>query len=159
MLLIAYCKYTAAILRKHGIECDDTTVELFVKNNFPDMRSILNGIQSMVIKGVAQLDASAIQKSFDYSELFNLIIMGDPEENYIFWRDNFGNNVEDAMYAMGEQLVEYLRINYPEKKNVIPYLLISIEEQMYKFVDAPNKLVAFLGTCFKYQQIMNTFGR
>ena len=59
------------------------------------MRSILNSIQSLYTKGATELTRDNLIKTFDCSDLFNIITTNtDPIENYKLVVAEYSNKVE-----------------------------------------------------------------
>lgn len=157
VLIAGYCNFVGVILTGIKIKYDQETLYTFVKNNFPDMRSILNGIQSMYSQGVTELDKNALIKSFDCSDLLNLIInQNDPVDNYKFIVTNYSSNTDDVMLAISKNIVEFIRINYPQFIPKIPYIITTTAEYMAQLPTAPDRLLVLLACVFKLQMIIKS---
>jgi hypothetical protein len=156
-MITGYCGFVANILNAIKIAYDQDTLYMFVRNSFPDMRTLLNSIQSMYTQGVTELDKNALIKSFDCSELLNIIINGnDPVENYKFIAANYASNPDDAMMSISKSVVDFIRMNYPQFAPKIPYIITTVAEYMAQITTAPDRLLVLLACVFKLQMIIKS---
>lgn len=157
MMVQGYCYMIKQILDKIGVEYDDDTLELFIRNSFPDMRTILNSCQSMYIQGIKKLDKEALIKTFDCSDLFNMIVIGsDPVENYKFVIENYSSSPDDVMLEISRSIVEFIKMNYPQFAPKIPMLIVTIAEYMAQLPTAPDRVLVLLACVFKLQMIIKS---
>jgi DNA polymerase III delta prime subunit len=111
-VIAGYCEFVSQILTGIKVSFDQDTLYMFVRNSFPDMRTILNNIQSIYTQGLTELNKDALIKSFDCSDLLNIIVTGnDPIENYKFIATNYASNPDDAMMAISDGKVLPLPTN------------------------------------------------
>jgi hypothetical protein len=156
-MIAGYCGFVANILNAIKISYDQDTLYMFVRNSFPDMRTLLNSIQSMYTQGVTELDKNALIKSFDCSDLLNIIINGnDPIENYKFIVTNYASNPDDAMMSISKSVVDFIRMNYPQFAPKIPYIITTVAEYMAQITTAPDRLLVLLACVFKLQMIIKS---
>lgn len=151
------CAYVGRILSAGaiGISYDDETLQAFVKNNFPDMRSILNSIQSLRAQGVKVLNRDSVVKSFECGDLLNMIFVGsDPVENYRLIMTNYASYPDDVMMTISKTFIDFLRTNYPQFIHKIPHLIVAIAEHMAQLNTAPDKVLVMLSCCYKLQLII-----
>jgi len=157
LMIKGYCDYVAVILDYLKIEYDQDTLYMFVRNSFPDMRTILNNLQSMYIQEIKVLDKNALVKTFDCSDLFNIIINGnDPIENYKFVMENYSSAPDEAMLSISKSVVDFIRINYPQFVPKIPYVITTIAEYMAQLPTAPDRVLVLLACVFKLQIIIKS---
>ena len=156
-IISGYCGYVAKILDGIHVSYDQDTLYMFVRNSFPDMRSILNSLQSMYTQDVKTLDRAALIKSFDCSELLNIIINGnDPVENYKFVAANYATNPDDAMMSISKTIVDFIRLNYPQFAPKIPYIITTVAEYMAQLPTSPDRMLVLLACVFKLQMIIKS---
>ena len=156
-MIQGYCMMIKQILNKIGVEHDDETLYMFIRNSFPDMRTILNSCQSMYIQGIKKLDKEALIKTFDCSDLFNLIVMGnDPIENYKFIIANYSTSPDDAMLEISRSIVEFIKVNYPQFAPKVPMIIVTVAEYMAQLPTAPDRLLVLLACVFKLQMIIKS---
>lgn len=152
-----YCSYVGQILSATGISYEDDVLAEFVRNSFPDMRTILNSIQSMYLQEEKHLSRDSIMRTFDCSDLFNMIVNGtDPVENYKFVMENYSTTPDDAMLAISKEFVDFIRTSYPDHAKSIPLAIICIAEYMSQLPTAPDRVLVLLATCFKLQVILHS---
>lgn len=150
-----YIKYVAQILDYIKCSYTDETLNEFVKLNFPDMRSILNTIQSLYNQGATELSKENLVKSFDCSDLFDKIINeNDPVENYKFIIGEYSNKVDDVMLELSKNFINYIRTVAPQYNNKIPMCIITIAEYMNQLVTAIDKVLVLLACIYKLQIII-----
>lgn len=157
LIFDAYTKYVGTILSKLQINYAEDVLTEFVKTNFPDMRSILNTIQALYLQGTKELDRESLIKTFDCSDLFEKIITGnDPIDNYKFIMENYSNSPDEAMLALSQEFIEFIRKTYPDYNAKIPYLIITIAEYINQLNTSPDRVVVLLACCFKLQTILRS---
>ena len=152
-----YCEYVGKILTGLKIKFEQDVLMEFVKNSFPDMRSILNTLQTLYNQGATELDRESLIKSFDCSDLFELIVKGtDPVENYKFIMTNYSSSPDDAILEISRSFIEFLRVSYPQYVSKIPYLIITIAEYVAQLQSSPDRVIVLLACCFKLQTIIKS---
>ena len=157
LLFSAYCQYVGAILSKLKISYEDDVLKEFVKTNFPDMRSILNTIQALYLQGAAELDRDSLIKTFDCSDLFEKIITGgDPVDNYKFIMENYSSSPDEAMLALSQEFVDFIRKAHPDYNSKIPFIIITIAEYLAQLGTSPDRVIVLLACCFKLQAILRS---
>lgn len=150
-----YVKYIRQILDGVHIAADDETVTAFVRNSFPDMRSMLNGIQTLYLQGAKEMNKDSLVKTFECSDLFEKIFTcADPVENYKLVMSEYAGYPEDAVSAFSKDFVEFLRMNHPDKIQKIPYCVITIAEHARDIVNVPDKVITLLSLVYKLQTII-----
>lgn len=151
-----FCQYVGIILKGIKAEYTEERIREFVKVYFPDMRSILNALQSIYNKGEGNrvLDETYIKKTFDCDGLFELITnSNDPVANYVYMVENYGSSPEDAVLEISHSFVDYIRTNKSDLTCKIPIFIIAIAEYVAQLPTAPDKLIVLLACCFKLQLI------
>jgi DNA polymerase III delta prime subunit len=150
------CEYVRKILKGVNVTCaNDEVLFAFVKNHFPDMRTILNSIQSLYVQGVTELNTDSIIKTFECADLFNMIVTGnDPVENYKLVMGNYSSYPDDVMMTLSKTFIDFIRTNYPQYNAKIPHLIVAIAEYMAQLPTAPDKVLVMLACCFKLQLIL-----
>lgn len=154
-LFNGYVKYVGQILTHIKCSYNEDVLKEFVKVNFPDMRSILNSIQSLYTKGATELTRDNLIKTFDCSDLFNIITTNtDPIENYKLVVAEYSNKVDEAMLSISQNFIEFIRTTHPNYINKIPMCIIAIAEYMSQLPNAIDKVVVLLATIYKLQLIL-----
>lgn len=154
-----YCQYVGKILTGIKVGYDDETLKIFVRNSFPDMRSLLNDIQRLYTQDATELNRETLIKTFDCSDLFNLIATGrNPVENYKFIMTNYSTSPDDAMLEISRSFVDFITLNYPQYSSSIPYIIITTAEYMAQLSTAPDRVLVLLACCFKLQEILKQNG-
>ena len=121
------------------------------------MRSILNTLQSLYLQGATELDRESLIKTFDCSDLFEKIITGqDPVDNYKFIMENYSSSPDEAMLALSQEFVEFIRKAHPDYCAKIPYIIITIAEYLAQLGTSPDRVIVLLACCFKLQTIIRS---
>lgn len=150
-----YCQYVGAILTKLNIKYEEEVLKEFVKTSFPDMRSILNTLQSLYLQGASELDRDSLIKTFDCSDLFEKIVTGnDPVDNYKFIMENYSSSPDEAMLALSQEFVDFIRKAHPDYCAKIPFIIIAIAEYLAQLSTSPDRVIVLLACCFKLQTIL-----
>lgn len=150
-----YVDLVKRILTSLKISFDQETVEKFVQNSFPDMRTILNSLQALHNQGATVLDRDSLVKTFDCSDLFVRIVTGtDPVENYKFVMANYANSADEAMLGISSSFVDFIRENYPQFNAKIPYIVITTAEYMDQLTTATDRLLVLMACFYKLQLII-----
>lgn len=151
-LIGEYKKRAALVLSKCGIAYNDESLNTFIMNDFPDMRSIIKKIQQFYIRGDKELVNETT--SGEFTELFKMLITDvrpSPWDNYKTIVSNWGSNPDNAMLVIGKEFPEFLRTYAPQKVGKLPLVIIDIADYQRQFVSSIDKLVTLLAMCFKIQ--------
>lgn len=151
-----YSKRIASILKATKIEFSQDVLNKFIKNDFPDLRSLMNKVQSFYIRGIKQLDETIFNANFDFKDLFDICIAppDKPYENYKLIISQYGTKVDDSLAALGSDFPEYLRNTVPDKIDRLPMIIIAVSEYQYQKSFAIDSMITLLAAIFKIQQIL-----
>lgn len=157
-VLIKVIKRTAAILAKANILIEKEALIEFVKRNFPDMRRILNKVQSWHIRGIKQVSLEDIkQLNYSYSDIFEILCQKpDAHKNYSFLVANYSSKVDDVLASLGSEFPEYLRENHPAQMGKLPLIIIDVANHQAQRSQVIDPVVTMLSLAFKIQQTINS---
>jgi DNA polymerase III delta prime subunit len=157
-VMLEFAKRAYAIFLKSNITISKEALAEFVKRNFPDMRTILNKIQTFVIQGVTQIEADDVKKlNYSFRDVFELVVKSaDAYENYKFLMTNYASKVDDVLAALGNELPEYIRENHPQKTAKIPQILVTVANHQAQRVHVIDPAVTMLSAVFSCQMIINS---
>ena len=157
-VMIEFAKRAYAIFGKSGITISKEALSEFVKRNFPDMRSIVNKIQTFVVQGVTNIEAADVkQLNYSFRDVFEMASKpADPYENYKFLMTNYSSKVDDILHALGSELPEYIRDNHPTKINKIPQILITVANHQAQRIHVIDPCITMLSAVFNCQIIINS---
>lgn len=155
-LIKEYVKRVSAILGAAKITYSDDILLKFVKNDFPDLRALMNKVQSFYLRGVKALDETNFNINFDFKDLFDLCLKGPdkPYENYKFVVNEYGSRIDESLVALGNDFPEYLKNVSPDKIDKLPMVLIAVADYQYQKSLAIDPLITLLACVFKVQQIL-----
>ena len=156
--MMEFAKRAYAIFGKSGITISKEALAEFVKRNFPDMRSIVNKIQTFVVQGVTTIEAEDVKKlNYSFRDVFELVTKSaDAYENYKFLMTNYSSKVDEVLQALGSELPEYIRDNHPTKVAKIPQILITVANHQAQRVHVIDPCVTMLSAVFNCQMILNS---
>ena len=150
-----YKKRIALILDAIKITYTEETLSKFVDNDFPDMRTLMEKVQSFYFRGIKELNPNDFNINFDFKDLFDLCLSKpDPINNYKFIINQYSSRIEESLIALGRSFPEYLKSIAPNKIDKLPLVLIAIAEYQYQQEFVIDKLITLLACCFKLQQIL-----
>ena len=156
-LIEEYSKRIGAILNKLQIQFDSTTLIEFVRMDFPDLRTLLNKVQSLYNRGAKELSKDSLSSNFDFESLFKLTLsQANPWENYKLIVSEWSNKVDECVIALGKDYPEYLRINASDKINKLPLVIISIAKHAAQLNSVPDKMVTLLSLIYEIQILLNS---
>ena len=151
-------KRTYGIMTKAGIKIEKPALVEFVKRNFPDMRPILNKIQTWYIRGIKEVKVDDIkQLNYSFADVFEML-MGKPDsyENYKFLVANYSSKVDDVLASLGSEFPEYIRENHPQHIGKIPMIIIDVANHQAQRAQVIDPVVTMLSLAFKIQQAINS---
>jgi DNA polymerase III delta prime subunit len=157
-LLNEYKKRISLILNAIKISYTPELLHEFVNNDFPDMRRIMNKLQSFYLRGIKELDQKIFNINFDYKDLFELCLSkpDKPYENYKFIVGQYSSEIDNALNALGEDFIEYIKSSKPDKIGKIPMIIISVAEHQAQRTLVIDPLITLLSAIYKIQMIINT---
>jgi DNA polymerase III delta prime subunit len=99
------------ILTAAKISYTEEILEKFIRNDFPDMRSLMNKIQSFYLQGITELNAKNFNINYDFVNLYKLCLAGvdKPYENYKHVVSEYASKIDDTMAAIGNDFIEYIK--------------------------------------------------
>jgi replication factor C small subunit len=152
-----YKKRIAAILKSANVGYTDEILDKFIHNDFPDLRALMNKIQSLFLRGVKELTTENISTTSDFSDLFKLCISSTskPYDNYKAIINQYGTRVDDALASLGNDFPEYLKNTMPSKLDKLPSVLIAVADYQYQKSFVIDPLITLLAAVFRIQQIIN----
>lgn len=157
-LELEYGKRLERIFQAAKIKYDAATLQKFVKNDFPDMRSLLNKVQSFYNQGITELNPKFFNINYNYEDLFNLCLTGStqkPYENYKLVVSEYASRVDEALSVLGSDFPEYIKVNHPDKLEKLPLVVIALAEYQYQKQFAIDPMITLLAAIFKIQTILN----
>jgi len=149
---------TYGIMKKASINIEKPALLEFVKRNFPDMRKILNKVQSWYIMGIKEVGIEDIkQLNYSFSDVFQLAA-GKPNayENYKFMVANYSSKVDDVLASMGTEFPEYIKENYQSQIGKLPLLIIEVANHQAQRTQVIDPVVTMLSCIFACQKILNS---
>jgi replication-associated recombination protein RarA len=156
-LLSEYKKRVSTILNATKITYTDEILDKFIKNDFPSLRALMVKIQSFYLQGVTELNDKNFNINYDYKDLFELCLSdAKPYENYKFIVGEYSSRIDDAMHILGNDFVEYIKDNHPNKIDKIPLIIIAVAEHQAQRTLVIDPLITLLSCVMKIQIIVNS---
>jgi len=151
-----YKERIGKILTAIKVEHSDEVLGKFVRNDFPDMRRLMNKLQSFYLQGVKTLDDKNFNINYDFIDLFKMCLAGPdkPYENYKIIVGEYSSKIDDTLNALGIDLVEYIKTNAPAKIDKIPLIIIAVAEHQAQRTLVIDSLITLLSCIMKLQTIL-----
>lgn len=129
-----WTKRVGMIFEKLGMQITEDALKEFVERNFPDMRSALNKIQSFSLQGTKVINLDKVKEaSWSYEDLYKTIFAKpNPIATYKFVVGELSSKVEGAMEALGNEFIEWLEKEHPEKLSIVPHVIIAVADHQAK---------------------------
>ncbi len=151
-------KRISSLLKGLKIEFNAEALKEFIKRNYPDMRSMLNKIQTWSIAGNTKITIEDIkQLNYSFNDLFELIVdaKSNPVNNYKFIVKNCANKVDDVFMSLHNDFPLWISEHKLELINKIPMSLVIIGKWQADRVNCIDPIVALSGCFFELQMNMN----
>jgi len=157
-LINEYKKRVSIILKAANITYTEEIIDKFVKNDFPSLRTLLVKIQSLYLQGIKELNDKNFNINFDFEDLYKLCLNSPdkPYENYKFIAGEYASRIDDALYTLGNDFIEYVKANVPAKKDKIPMIIIAVAEYQAQRTLVIDPLITLLAAVYKIQMIINS---
>lgn len=157
-LFIKEAKLVKSLLEKVGIKHTKESVVTFVKSNYPDLRVMINKIQSWVISGINEINNETVKDiNYTFSDVFNLILDNtDPIENYKLIVREYSSKTDDVLKSLSSDFIKFLNDKRPDLKNKVPYIIVEIANYQYQRNFVIDKVVSLLACIYKLQNIIHS---
>jgi len=157
-LIDEYKKRVTAIFNAVKISHTPEILDKFIRNDFPDMRSLMNKTQRFYLQGIKELNQTNFNVNFDFLDLFNLCMHKNdkPWDNYKLIVSEYASKIDDTLVALGNDFPQYIKDNHPEKLDKLPLILITVAEYQYQTQFVIDKMISLLACIFKIQTILNS---
>lgn len=145
------------ILGKLGISIDQESLVAFEKEYFPDFRSALNRIQSWTIEGITKIDLSKVKEAnWSYEDLYKMIVESkDPVKNYQIIAGQYSTKVDDVMTSLGEEFIDWIIKNHPEKTKIIPAVVVLVASHQAQRIAVIDPVVSLLSLFYQIQKLID----
>ena len=155
-VLEQYKERVAKILTAIKVEHSPESLHKFVNNDFPDMRRLMNKIQSFYLSGTKELTDKNFNVNFQFEDLFKMCLAGPdkPYENYKIIVGEYSSRIDETLDALGIDLVEYIKSNAPAKIDKIPLIVITVAEHQAQRTMVIDPLITLLSCVMKIQTIL-----
>lgn len=157
-VMVEFVKRAWSIFKAGGIDIDKVAIIEFVKRNFPSMRAIVTKIQDFQVKGIKTIRIDDIKRlNYSYSDVLEMVCKSsDPIENYKFLMTNYSAKVDDVLFALGNELPDYIREHNPTKIMKMPQVLIKVAHYQAQRVHVIDPAISMLAAVFECQIILNS---
>lgn len=157
ILFNKYMKRVSKICQIENLEFDDGCLEIFVKKNYPDFRSLLNKLQKFSISGVKKITEEDIRKfQHSYKDLYELLVSNkSPIDNYKFLMNGYSDKVESVVQSIGSDFIDWVMDTHPQLEKYIPQVLITTQEHQSSIHTVIDPTITLLSLFFSIQRIVN----
>lgn len=145
------------ICDNEGVSIEKDAISALIKNNYPDMRSIVNKLQTMILQGITEIKATDITKyNSSYTDIFELVTTtNDPVNNYKVLVSNYANKTDDVLNSLGREFIQYIIDNRSDLTKFIPHITITAAKYQNQKFQCIDPVVCMLACVAEIQQIIN----
>lgn len=142
------------ICDNEGVEIDKDAISSLMKNNFPDMRSIVNKLQSMIVQGITHITNELVSKNNSTcTDIFDLVInTNDPVNNYKILVSDYSSKVDEVLNSLGKEFIEYIISSNQELVPYIPHITICVAKYQSQKNNCIDPVVCMLACVYELQQ-------
>lgn len=139
------------------IKIDKEAISMLMKNNFPDMRSIVNKLQSMMVQGIDHVTVEHVSKTnSECTDIFDLVInTTDPVENYKMIVSNYSTKIDEALNSLGKEFIEYITSSNPDLIKYIPHITIIAAKYQSQKNMCIDPVICLLACVYEMQQTIH----
>jgi replication factor C small subunit len=150
-------KRAAFVLNKLGIISSENVTRELVKRSFPDMRRLLNRIETLQVSKVKELTLESILKTqWIFTDIFELCVKKkDPYDNYVFLASQYANKVDDVLASLGNEFPLWLKENFPDKVGALPQIIYEIAYHQAQRIQVIDPVISMLSCIFRIQTLLN----
>jgi DNA polymerase III delta prime subunit len=159
LLMKDQAKRISTLLKSLNIEYDMDALKEFVRRNFPDMRAMINKIQSWHISGRDKITIKEIKElNYSFHDLFELMTKKetDPVDNYKYIVKHCSNKVDEVLMSLHNDFPLWISENKPDLINKIPMSLVYIGKWQSDKNQCIDPIVALTGCFFEIQMHMKS---
>lgn len=158
-VLKGYFKRLYAIIKKNGMDIEKDVLVSFIKKNFPDMRNMLNIIQTLSILNITKIEEFDIQRaSYDNIEIFQYCISKkSPVDAYKEFSKKFAGKTDDVLASLGDNFIEWL-LEVKQMKNIehkIPLIIREVADHQVNRRFVIDPVVNMLSCIYAIKEIIN----
>lgn len=156
-ILLGLIKRTAYVLKTIGMTTNKEILIEFVKRNYPDMRKILNKIQSFYDSGIKMLTMEDILKStYMFKELFSLCTdKPNPNKDFSEIVEAYKGRSDDVLYSLGTEFPKWLIENNKLNSLQLMDVVKIVNEASFKRRKVIDEMLNLIDCVFQIQLIFN----
>lgn len=128
----------------------------FIKEYFPDLRSIITKLQSFQIAKKQIITIEDVKNShYSFIDLYKLCISKpNPSKNFQLINSEYSTKVTDIFYAFSKEFPEWLLKN-TQSENKLAQILITIAKYEFQSRGSIDPMLQLLAMIFEIQTIYN----
>jgi DNA polymerase III delta prime subunit len=145
------------VMKKLGIGITHEIAKEMVKRSFPDMRKLLNRIETLKVSQCKEVTMEDIVKGqWSFVEIFELCSQKkDPYDNYVLLASQYANRVDDVLASLGNEFPAWLKENYPGKTQALPQIIYEVAYHQAQRIQVIDPVISMLSCIFRIQTIIN----
>ena len=138
-LMKGYITRLFQISQAEGLDIDKHAILELVKRKFPDLRNMLNVLQGFHSQGNSKI----------------IFKNSDPVKNYEFLVSEYSNRVDDVLASLGNELIEYMKVEQPEYLSCLPEITVNVAKYQAQRNHVIDPTVTMLACIYELQMIIN----
>lgn len=152
-----YTKRLFHICQTEGLSIDKDAIWTLVERTYPDMRTMVNKIQSFKVDGIKHITKEHVIKfNSIYKDLYNLIFTNiDPVKNYQFIVGEYSNKVDDVFASLGLDFIEYIKDEKTKYIAIIPQVTILISKYQAMRNTVIDPMISLLACIYELENAVH----
>lgn len=154
---LGFMKRVHHICAEEGLTIEPAALKELVLRKFPDMRSMINSLQGYFAEGLTEITAETVKKYHGiFKDVYDLVFNEtSPAKVYSYMVGNYSHNVSDIIFALGQEFIEYLRLEKPGLEQSYGNIVYEVNQHSYQLNFVIDPVVTMLSLVHRIQQIVN----
>lgn len=151
---INHLKRVVQICKKEGLKITQAPAEMLVKKHFPDLRTVINTLQSLS-KTTDEITVDSISKESLNSadkELYEFLMKASyPPDIYAYIKSNYVNKERECYQKLSSEFIDWLIAN--DKGGYITQIAVIVHKYQYESERSIDKLISLLACCAEISRV------
>lgn len=152
-----YYKRVYEILKNEGMEIEKEALIEIVQRKFPDLRSTISALQGYYAEGKKKITLEDVKKFHGvFKDLYEHIFNpgNDEVKNYQYIVSNYSNRVEDVIYSLGVDFIEYIQLEKPQLMRKVGEICYEVNRHSYEQRFVIDPVITMVSLIYKIQLII-----
>jgi len=154
-----YFKRVYDILKTEGMDIEKEALIEIVQRKFPDLRSTISALQGYHAEGKTKITLEDVKKFHGvFKDLYEHIFNpgNDEVKNYQYIVSNYSNRVEDVIYSLGVDFIEYIQLEKPQLMRKVGEICYEVNRHSYEQRFVIDPVITMISLIYKIQTIIRS---